>query len=187
MCVLLLPACDNLGKTSILANLVLSTTSSSAGGSSWNEGPLLSDVSTLPTVGYQLVNLQRRNIKWNIWDVSGAGKFRSLWPALLAHVHAVVFVIDASDRQRLAVARDELRRILATSIVKVRRLPLLLLVNKSDISTGCLTLDEVSVAMGLRSIQLSNPARAVSTSAKTLAGMEDAMQWLTSQVRCSFP
>lgn len=43
-----------------------------------------------------------------------AGRYRDLWAAHAAHVHGVIFVVDVTDRGRIAVAREELHAILAS-------------------------------------------------------------------------
>lgn len=43
-----------------------------------------------------------------------AGRYRDLWAAHAAHVHGVLFVVDVTDRARIAVAREELHAILAS-------------------------------------------------------------------------
>lgn len=41
-----------------------------------------------------------------------AGRYRGLWAAHASRVHGVVFVVDVTDRARIAVARDELHGVL---------------------------------------------------------------------------
>ncbi|CAM9923217.1 unnamed protein product, partial [Hapterophycus canaliculatus] len=42
------------------------------------------------------------------------GRYRNLWASHASHVHGVIFVVDATDPPRIAVARDELHGILAS-------------------------------------------------------------------------
>lgn len=44
--------------------------------------------------------------------MSGAGKYRMLWEQYYNDVKAVVYVVDASDKLRLVVAKDELEAML---------------------------------------------------------------------------
>ncbi len=46
-------------------------------------------------------------------DMSGQSKYRNLWSHYYADTDAIVFVIDSTDRLRLAVAKEELRLMLA--------------------------------------------------------------------------
>lgn len=43
---------------------------------------------------------------------SAAGRYRGLWAAHASRVHGVMFVVDVTDRARIAVARDELHGVL---------------------------------------------------------------------------
>jgi len=47
-----------------------------------------------------------------VYDMSGQGKYRSLWEKHYASVEAIIFVVDSSDELRFGVARNELEMIL---------------------------------------------------------------------------
>ncbi|CAM9336938.1 unnamed protein product, partial [Laminaria digitata] len=91
------------GKTSILCHL--------ANVAEANRG-VVKSVRTSPTVGVQMVEFRRRNVRWVAWDMSGQGRYRGLWAAHASRVHGVIFVVDVTDRARIAVARDELHGVL---------------------------------------------------------------------------
>ena len=44
--------------------------------------------------------------------MSGQGRYRSLWEKYYCDAEAIIFVIDSSDKIRLAVAKDELHTLL---------------------------------------------------------------------------
>ncbi|CAG9570550.1 unnamed protein product [Danaus chrysippus] len=71
-------------------------------------------------------------ISFRAWDVSGAARLRSLWERHYRHCDAVIFVVDSADHLRLVVARSELELMLSHPDMSGRRLPLLVLANKSD-------------------------------------------------------
>ncbi|CAN0157289.1 unnamed protein product, partial [Discosporangium mesarthrocarpum] len=90
------------GKTTILCHLV-------------NLPRIYKDMDTFctaPTVGLQLVEFRRQNVRFAAWDMSGQGRYRDLWASFAAHVHALIFVVDVTDVSRIAVARSELYSIL---------------------------------------------------------------------------
>src|ERR1700744_2397284 len=89
------------------------------------------DVTTIPTVGFNVETVTYKNTKFNVWDVGGQDKIRPLWrhyfsgklpwTALVvivlnantpAGTQGLVFVIDSSDRERIDEARTELTRII---------------------------------------------------------------------------
>jgi ADP-ribosylation factor-like protein 6 len=74
-----------------------------------------SSVGTVPTVGFSIEEFTIKNCKYLAVDMSGQSKYRSLWPHYYAESDGIVFVIDATDRLRFAVAREELRMMLADS------------------------------------------------------------------------
>ena len=37
------------------------------------------DVTTIPTVGFNVETVTYKNVKFNVWDVGGQGKIRPLW------------------------------------------------------------------------------------------------------------
>ncbi|CAH2097989.1 unnamed protein product [Euphydryas editha] len=87
---------------------------------------------TVPTVGHQQDYFQSGGVSFSAWDVSGAPRMRALWERHYRAAHAVIFVVDSADHLRLVVAREELQLLLAHPDVVGRRLPLLVLANKSD-------------------------------------------------------
>lgn len=44
---------------------------------------------------------ERRPLTFTVFDMAGAGRYRSLWEEHYKNAEAVVFVIDSSDRFRL--------------------------------------------------------------------------------------
>lgn len=44
--------------------------------------------------------------------MSGQGRYRNLWEKYYSGAEAIIFVIDSSDKIRLAVAKDELHNLL---------------------------------------------------------------------------
>ena len=93
---------DGAGKTTTLQSL--------ARGISACEKPHLN---TLPTLSYSVDELKWRRERLLVWDVGGQDQLRNLWRHFFGHVGCLVFVLDSTDRQRFAEAREELRLLLA--------------------------------------------------------------------------
>ena len=66
----------------------------------------------VPTVGFAVDNFVKENLKFTVFDMSGQGKYRSLWESFYGEVDCIVFVVDSADRVRLAVAKNELETLL---------------------------------------------------------------------------
>lgn len=88
---------DNSGKTTILNHF---------------KPKKLQKPDIAPTVGFSVENFQKENLLFTVFDMSGQGKYRSLWESFYGEVDGIVFVIDSADRVRMAVARNELETLL---------------------------------------------------------------------------
>merc|ERR1712012_469691 len=58
-------------------------------------------VPTIPTIGFNVETLEFKNVKITLWDVGGQHKLRPLWKHYYLNTQAVIFVLDASNRDRL--------------------------------------------------------------------------------------
>lgn len=92
------------------------------------------DVTTIPTVGFNVETVTYKNTKFNVWDVGGQDKIRPLWRHYFSGTQGLIFVIDSNDRDRLEEARNELARIIQDREMKDALL--LVFANKQDIA-GC--------------------------------------------------
>ena len=92
---ILMVGLDAAGKTTILYKLKLGE-----------------NVTTIPTIGFNVETVEYKNINFTVWDVGGQDKIRPLWRHYYNNTQAVIFVVDCNDRDRIAEARDELSRML---------------------------------------------------------------------------
>ncbi|GJC79829.1 ADP-ribosylation factor family protein [Colletotrichum tofieldiae] len=112
---LLMLGLDAAGKTTILYKLKLGQ-----------------DVTTIPTVGFNVETVTYKNVKFNVWDVGGQDKIRPLWRHYFSGTQGLIFVIDSSDRARIEEAKSELHRIINDREMKDSLL--LVFANKQDIN-----------------------------------------------------
>ncbi len=120
------------------------------------------------------------NLKFTCFDMSGQSTYRGLWEAYYAEVQAVVFVLDSSDKVRMAMAKDELDMLLKHKDVVSKRIPVLVFANKMDLA-GSLTPVECMGLMGLDSI-VDKPWHIAASNALTGDGIDDGFQWLGETV-----
>lgn len=92
------------------------------------------DVTTIPTVGFNVETVTYKNTKFNVWDVGGQDKIRPLWRHYFSGTQGLIFVIDSNDRDRMEEARTELTRIIQDREMKDALL--LVFANKQDINGG---------------------------------------------------
>lgn len=71
---------DNSGKTTLVHQL--------------NPKKAGTAADVVPTVGFQQEEFMRNNVNFTIFDMSGQGKYRSLWEQYYKDVEAVIYVLD---------------------------------------------------------------------------------------------
>ena len=89
-----------------------------------------------PTVGFQVEEFSKNNINFTVYDMSGQGRYRSLWEHYYTDVEAIIFVLDSTDRLRICVAKDELIQLLSHEEIMKTKAPVLFFANKVEFSTS---------------------------------------------------
>jgi len=130
------------------------------------------------TKGQSIVKLNRAGFQFNCYDLGGSAEEQSTWEAYYGKAHAVVLVIDSTDRTKFEKAGLLLQRIVGHP--KLAGLPLLILAHKQDI------LDSISgreLTDGLNCSQIKGRMWQVTqTSAVTGRGLNVALSWLTTSM-----
>ena len=88
-------------------------------------------------------------------------------------------MLDASDRLRLCVARDELETVLKDASLVKNKAPFLFLANKSDLPKATKPSD-VAEDLGLAENMKDRTWQISATNALNGDGVDDAMSWLVS-------
>lgn len=168
---LLIVGLDKAGKTTLLERLK----------TLYTDVPGLEADQVVPTVGLNLAHFQALGAPLLCWDVGGAAGLRSIWSKYYGECHALVFVVDAADRGRLAEAKAALERALADRDLYAA--PLLVLSNKQDVE-GAASPAELADLFGLN--RLSDGGRACSVqavTARTGEGVKPAVQWAVENIK----
>jgi len=153
---------DSAGKTTILYKLKLGQ-----------------NVSTIPTVGFNVETVTYKKVKFNVWDVGGQDKIRPLWRHYFAGTQALIFVVDSSDRERIEEARTELMRIISDR--EMKDAVLLVFANKSDLPKA-MDADEVTEKLGLSKLQ-DHSWHVVQSCAIAGDGLFEGLTWLNQNVQ----
>ena len=153
---------DNAGKTTVLYKLKLGEV-----------------VTTLPTIGFNVETVVYKHISFTVWDVGGQTKIRRLWQHYYENSDAVVFVVDSSDRQRFAEAKEELDGMLADD--RLRAASLLVFSNKTDMP-GSATTAEVTEKLGLHE-RRERDWYIQATCAVTGEGIVEGLEWLADSLK----
>ena len=135
----------------------------------------------VPTVGFNVEKFQTKSLVFNAFDMSGQGRYRNLWEHYYKECNGIIFVIDSSDKLRLAVAKDELNLILEHEHLKNRRVPILFFANKMDLKEA---LSSVMCSKGLELDKIRNkPWHICATNAINGDGLEEGIVWLSEQIK----
>ncbi|KAI8985231.1 ADP-ribosylation factor-like protein 8B [Pilobolus umbonatus] len=149
---------QNSGKTT-LVNVIAS-------------GQFLEDA--IPTVGFNMRKVTKGNVTMKLWDIGGQPRFRSMWERYCRGVNAIVFVVDAADRDKLDAANTELKSLLEKP--QLANIPVLVLGNKIDLEEA-LTSEELIEALHLKAIT-NREVSCYSISAKNQVNIDITLQWL---------
>lgn len=154
---------------------------------------------TVPTVAFNKKELKKGHVSIKCWDLGGQPKFQSMWERYCRDVNAIIFVVDAADREALPVARDELLDLLeghhgqghgdgdgegngegvgpaqgAARKEALKGIPLLVLANKSDLE-GKMGVDEVIEGLELKRVR-EREVSCYGVSAKEETNLEAVLQ-----------
>jgi ADP-ribosylation factor-like protein 8 len=111
------------------------------------------------------------------WDLGGQPRFRSMWERYCRDVNAIVFVVDAADREAMPVVSEELHLLLSKS--SLEGIPLLVLGNKSDLR-GKMSVDELIEALDLKRVT-HREISCYGISAKEETNLDAVLQWLIAR------
>uniref|UniRef100_A0A915ITB3 ADP-ribosylation factor-like protein 13B n=1 Tax=Romanomermis culicivorax TaxID=13658 RepID=A0A915ITB3_ROMCU len=87
----------------------------------------------VPTVGFSVDNMKiGKSVEVILYDIGGSPKIRQIWRNYFAEIHGLIYVVDASDRNRIEENKQELMKLLSDP--RIQGKPCLLLLNKQDIN-----------------------------------------------------
>eukprot|EP01089_Gocevia_fonbrunei_P007524 TRINITY_DN18689_c0_g1_i1.p1 TRINITY_DN18689_c0_g1~~TRINITY_DN18689_c0_g1_i1.p1 ORF type:complete len:210 (-),score=39.14 TRINITY_DN18689_c0_g1_i1:30-659(-) len=123
---------DNAGKTTLLERLKKQY------GTKQQKESIFAPERIAPTVGLNIGRIEvSRRIRLVFWDLGGQIGLRSIWEKYFDETHALVYVIDSGDIERLEETKDTFYKIL-----KELDVPVLILANKQD-KDDALTVDQI--------------------------------------------
>jgi len=112
---LLMCGFENSGKTTILYRLKMHE-----------------HITTVPTIGFNVENIDIGNNKYTVWDIGGLEKIRPLWVHYIQDTLGIIYVIDSSDDiYKIRESRDFFENFLVKN--SWFNVPILILANKQDL------------------------------------------------------
>eukprot|EP00270_Netrium_digitus_P010827 TRINITY_DN3376_c0_g1_i3.p1 TRINITY_DN3376_c0_g1~~TRINITY_DN3376_c0_g1_i3.p1 ORF type:complete len:187 (-),score=8.14 TRINITY_DN3376_c0_g1_i3:227-787(-) len=152
---------DNAGKTTTLYKLHLGEV-----------------VVTQPTVGSNVEEIVYKNIRFEVWDLGGQERLRPSWATYYRGTHAVVLVVDSTDRARMTVTKEELFRLLGHE--DLAHAVVLVFANKQDLKEA-MTPGEICEALSLHSIK-RHDWNIQACCALTGEGLFEGLRWIAQHV-----
>ena len=62
-------------------------------------------ITSVPTVGFNVEEVNYKGLQFTVWDIGGQSKLRDLWHHYYSGSDAVIYVLDAADEERIELAR----------------------------------------------------------------------------------
>ncbi|VVT58026.1 uncharacterized protein SAPINGB_P006000 [Magnusiomyces paraingens] len=162
---------DNAGKTTLLEKLKSEYSESKRG---------LDPDKIMPTVGQNVGHITINGTLLRLWDVGGSENLRSLWDSYYSDAHAVVFVVDSTDRERLEECRDTLEKVVGSEATQ--GIPILMLANKQDREDSMGVVDIKEIFNKIAEKMGARDSRVLPVSALTGAGVADSVDWLVTRL-----
>ena len=100
-----------------------------------------------------------------------------MWERYCRDVAAIIYVVDAADRDAMPIAKEELHALLGKE--SIAGIPLLVLGNKSDLE-GKLSVDELIEGLELKGV-VKREISCYGVSAKEETNLEAVLQWLVAR------
>ncbi|KAH7406782.1 ADP-ribosylation factor [Phaeosphaeria sp. MPI-PUGE-AT-0046c] len=148
---------DNAGKTTIVKKIM-------------NE-----DVNSVsPTLGFIIKTIEHDGYKLNIWDVGGQKTLRTYWKNYFEKTDTLIWVVDATDRERIGDCCYELAGLLQEE--RLSGASLLVFKNKSDVP-GAMTETEVREGLRLDAIR-THKWHIMTCSAMTGMNLQEGLDWV---------
>ncbi|KAK3065515.1 hypothetical protein LTS18_006226 [Coniosporium uncinatum] len=152
--------------------------------------------SVSPTLGFIIKTIEYDGYKLNIWDVGGQKTLRTYWKNYFERTDTLIWVVDATDRERVEDCRRELAGLLLEEVCSplnaaikhrshyLQRLSgasLLVFSNKTDV-TGAMTEDEVRKELKLDDIK-THGWKIMACSAITGHNLQQGLQWVIQDAK----
>lgn len=135
----------------------------------------------IPTVGFNMRKVMKGNVTIKLWDMGGQRRFRTMWERYCRGVSAILYVVDAADRDSIPITRSELEELLKKPLLG--GIPLLVLGNKIDKSEA-LSKQALVDQLGLSSIT-DREVCCYMISCKDSVNIDVVIDWLIKHSRIS--
>jgi ADP-ribosylation factor related protein 1 len=105
-----------------------------------NDYKMMNPAKITSTVGCNIGRVDINHVRLNFWDLGGQEELQSLWDKYYAESHAIIYMIDSCDRERLEESWVAFDKMIGNE--QLAGLPLLVACNKQDLD-DCMTVPEI--------------------------------------------
>jgi len=166
---------DNAGKTTLLESIkslyIPNTPSPRQGAQPPTVGQNMSTILLPPPLP---------SVYMKLWDIGGQESLRSLWTQYYTSCHAIVFVVDSTDKARIEECREVLEMVVGNE--DTGGVPILMLANKQDREES-LEVEEIKEVFNKIAERLSaRDSRVLPISALQGTGVRESVEWLVTRV-----
>ncbi|KAL4236976.1 ADP-ribosylation factor protein 1 [Mactra antiquata] len=163
---------DNAGKTTYLEQTKMKFTKN-------YQGMNLNKITT--TVGLNIGTITIGGVKLKFWDLGGQEELQSLWDKYYAESHAVIYIVDSSDKERIDESKEAFDKMIVNE--SLNEVPLLLLANKQDLQDVVTVGDIKSVFNSSREMIGHRDCRVNGVSALKGDGINDGIEWMVDCIK----
>ena len=155
-------------------------------------------MTTIPTIGFNVENVEHKHFCFNVWDIGGGDKIRPLWRHYFHDCHSIVFVADCENREIITEVWDDLKMMvdtfsfilfhfLITSFFAqlqedaLKDVAILVLANKQDLAHS-MSVSELEEKLDLRQNLAGRRWHIQATSATQGTGLREGFDWLADEL-----
>lgn len=133
------------------------------------------------TVGLNIGKIDIAGISLNFWDLGGQEELQSLWDKYYAESHAVIYIVDSNDRERIPESKETFDKMIANK--NLSGVPLLVLANKQDIP-HCMGVREVKPIFDKNAHLIGRrDCMVMPVSALNGDGVDEGIRWLVDCIK----
>ena len=164
---ILLIGLDNSGKSSMIAHFK----------QPGSEGI----IEVLPTLGFAIEEiLMPLGGKAFVFDCGGGFRYRELWDHFAGEAHAVIYVIDCTDRDRMSIVKENISLFFKHPLLKTK--PIAFFLNKYD-TVGSIPRDDLKRVLQIDKKRITQPFKIILGNSITKERVNDCFNFISEKIK----
>ncbi|KAJ2324544.1 ADP-ribosylation factor protein 3 [Coemansia sp. RSA 2681] len=133
-----------------------------------------------PTVGVNIGKIPVKRTLVKFLDLGGQPDLQGIWESYFEDCHALVFVIDSCNSDRIDEAKEALMRLVGAP--ELDRVPVLVLANKCDLPDARSLAQMKEIVNSMADYMDTRDVRVLESSGLEGTGVQTAVDWLYSRI-----